>query len=158
MVGKPLKAESLSTCTVGVGLLLSRPSPGVEMPVADLLRAHLGGGCPSARFLGTGMLMECPKETPFFEGVPCTALMLSSKPLRSCSMHSTDESMALDTALVASSVLQSACPNFHNKGRKNSLKRRRQPTLACAASYQRGTPGGALRYWRQHHIFVLSRM
>lgn len=104
MVGKPLKAEPLSTCTLGVGLLLSRPSPGVEMPVADLLRAHLGGGCPTARFLGTGMLMECPKDTPLFEGVPCTALMLSSKPLRSCSAHSTDESMALDTALIASSV------------------------------------------------------
>ena len=83
-VWKPLKPALLSTCTLGVHLLASRPSPGVPTRVLVLLRARLGQACPSARLLGAGMLMECPKETPLLDGVPCTALMLSSKPLRSC--------------------------------------------------------------------------
>ncbi len=94
-----MKAVPPSTCTLGVGLLLSSLSPGVEMPVADLLRAHLGRGCPSAWFLGTGMLMECPKDTPLLEGVPCTAMMFSLKPLRSYNMHIVGGSVLLTLRL-----------------------------------------------------------
>ena len=85
MAGKPLKgAVLLSVRMQGVDLRLRKPSPGVTAVVDVLLRARLAGVCPLPGSLITGMLRECWNDTRFFEGVPCTALMLSSKPLRSC--------------------------------------------------------------------------
>ena len=85
MVGKPLKGAALpSVRTLGCKARLSERSPGVATVVAVLLSALLDGVCPAPGALMMGMLTECSKVTFFLEGVPCTALMLSSKPLRSC--------------------------------------------------------------------------
>ena len=89
MVGKPLKGVALLSVRMqGVDLRLRKPSPGVTAVVDVLLRVLLPGVIPLPGSLITGMLRECPNDCPnetlFFEGVPCTALMLSSKPLRSC--------------------------------------------------------------------------
>ena len=73
-----------SISTLGCDARLWKPSPGIAAVVVVLLRALLDGVCPEPGFLITGMLRECPNDTLFFEGVPCTALILSSKPLRSC--------------------------------------------------------------------------
>ena len=93
-VWKPLKPALLSTCTLGVDLRASRPSPGVPARVLVLLSRRLGQACPSAWLFGTGMLMECPKETPLLDGVPCTALMFSSKPVRSCKQATVSATVA----------------------------------------------------------------
>ena len=85
MVGKPLKdVVLLSVRMQGVDLRLRKFSPGVTALVDVLLRVLRDGVCPLPGSLITGMLRECWNDTLFFEGVPCTALILSSKPLRSC--------------------------------------------------------------------------
>ena len=84
MVGKPPKGVALlSVSTLGCERRLRKPSPGVAALVVVRLRIRLDGVCPVPGVLITGMLRECPNDTLFFEGVPCTALILSSKPLRS---------------------------------------------------------------------------